>query len=132
MKKMATLIVGCAAGLAAVMMGSPNAAAEVKTETIVSGLNNPCGVAIQPETGHVFVSDSGAGKIIRIVNGKAEDVVTGSAKDVYGKGPMYDIGPLGMVFLDKNTLVVGDGGYKDGEEYVRVYTVTEAGKTALD
>ena len=108
------------------------ASAEVKTETIVSGLNNPCGVAIQPETGHVFVSDSGAGKIIRVDNGKAEDVIVGSGKDIYGKGPMYDIGPLGLAFIDKNTLVVGDGGYKDGEEYVRVFAVPEAGKPALD
>ena len=127
MKKLAAVALGCAAWL-----GAAVAFAEVKTETIVSGLNNPCGVAIQPETGHVFVSDSGAGKVIRIVNGKAEDVIVGSPKDIYGKGPMYDIGPLGLIFLDKNTLVVGDGGYKDGEEYVRVYTVPEAGKAALD
>ena len=25
-----------------------------KPETVVGGLNNPCGIAIQPETGHVF------------------------------------------------------------------------------
>src|SRR5262245_54704847 len=85
------------------------ASADVKTEPDVSGTNNPCGVATQPETGHVFVSDSGAGKVIRVVNGKAEDVIVGSPKDIYGKGPMYDIGPLGLAFIDKNTLVVGDG-----------------------
>ena len=126
MKKFAAFALGCVLSLAAV------ARAEVKTETIVGGLNNPCGVAIQPETGHVFVADSGNGKVIRIVNGKAEDVIAGSPKDIYGKGPMYDIGPLGLVFLDKTTLAVADGGYKDGEEYVRIYTVPEAGKAALD
>jgi DNA-binding beta-propeller fold protein YncE len=108
------------------------ASAEVKTETVVSGLNNPCGIAIQPETGHVSISDSGTGKVIRVVDGKAEDVITGSPKDIYGKGPMYDIGPLGLLFLDKNTLVVGDGGFKDGEEFVRVFTVPEPGKPALN
>jgi DNA-binding beta-propeller fold protein YncE len=127
MKKFAALVCGCVAWFAATI-----ATAEVKTETVVSGLNNPCGVAVQPGTGHVFVSDSGAGKVIRIVNGKAEDVIVGSAKDIYGKGPMYDIGPLGMVFLDKDTLAVGDGGYKDGEEYVRIFTVPAAGAKALD
>ena len=131
MKKFVALACGCLAFLS-LTVAANIASAEVKTETIVSGLNNPCGVAIQPETGHVFVSDSGAGKIIRIVNGKAEDVVVGSGKDIYGKGPMYDIGPLGLAFLDKNTLVVGDGGYKDGDEYVRVFTVPEAGKPAID
>jgi DNA-binding beta-propeller fold protein YncE len=108
------------------------AADEAKVEEVLGGLSNPCGVAVQPETGHVFVADSAAGRVIRVVNGKPEDVVTGFGKDVYGKGPMYDIGPLGLTFLDKNTLVVGDGGYKDGEEFVRIYTVPEAGKPALD
>lgn len=127
MKKFAAFAFGCFAWFAATI-----ATAEVKTETVISGLNNPCGVAIQPGTGHVFVSDSGAGKIIRVVNGKAEDVIVGSGKDIYGKGPMYDIGPLGIIFLDKDTLVVGDGGYKDGEEFVRVFTVPAAGSKPLD
>lgn len=129
MKRFAAITLACVACLA-VAVGS--ASAEVKTDTVLSGLNNPCGVAIQPGTGHVFVSDSGAGKVIRVVNGKAEDVIVGSAKDIYGKGPMYDIGPLGLAFLDKDTLAVGDGGYKDGEEYVRIYTVPAAGGKALD
>jgi DNA-binding beta-propeller fold protein YncE len=105
---------------------------EAKVETVLGGLSNPCGVAVQPETGHVFVADSAAGRIIRVVEGKAQDVVTGFPKDVYGKGPFYDIGPLGLVFLDKNTLAVGDGGFKDGFEYIRLYTVPEAGQPALD
>lgn len=108
------------------------AAQESKPEAVVGGLSNPCGVTVQPETGVVFVADSAAGRVIRIVDGKAQDVITGSPKDVYGKGPFYDIGPLGLVFLDKSTLVVGDGGYKDGFEFLRVFTVPEAGQAALD
>jgi DNA-binding beta-propeller fold protein YncE len=127
MKRFAAIALACVACFA---VGS--ASAEVKTETVLSGLNNPCGVAVQPGTGHVFVSDSGAGKIIRVVDGKAEDVIVGSAKDIYGKGPMYDIGPLGLAFIDKDTLVVGDGGYKDGEEYVRIFTVPAPGSKPLD
>jgi hypothetical protein len=105
---------------------------EAKVETVVGGLSNPCGVAVQPDTGHVFISDSAAGRIVRVIDGKLEDVVTGFPKDLFGKGPFYDIGPLGLIFLDKNTLAVGDGGFKDGFEYVRIYTVPEAGKPALD
>jgi len=127
MKKLLSLL---AIGLAVVAI-SP-ARGETKAETVLGGLSNPCGVAVQPETGHVFVSDSAAGKIIRVVDGKAEDVVTGFPKDVYGKGPFYDIGPLGLAFADKDTLVVGDGSFKDGEEYVRVFTVPAAGKPAID
>jgi DNA-binding beta-propeller fold protein YncE len=108
-------------------------AQDVKAEQVVGGLSNPCGLAIQPGTGHVFVADSANGRVCRVINGKLEDVITGSPKDVYGKGPFYDIGPLGLAFSsDGKTLIVGDGGYKDGEECIRVFAVPEAGKPALN
>ena len=127
---MKTLLSLLAAALVALAI-SP-ARGETKADTVVGALSNPSGVAVQPETGHVFVSDSAAGKIIRVVDGKAEDVVTGFKIDVYGKGPKYDIGPLGLAFWDKDTLVVGDGSFVDGEEYVRVFTVPAAGKPAIN
>ena len=99
-----------------------------KATVILEGLNNPCGVAIQPETGTVFVADSGNYQIVKVVDGKAEAAITDFPKDVYGKGPKVNIGPLGMVFLNKNTLVVGGGGQPDGEELLRVYTLPEDGK----
>jgi sugar lactone lactonase YvrE len=118
--------------LAAIALASTATAQDAKVETVATGLTNPCGIAIQPETGHIFVADSGAGRIVRIVEGKIEPVIEGSPKDIYGKGPMYDVGPMGLAFLDKETLVVGDGGYKDGEECLRVYTVPAAGSAPLD
>jgi DNA-binding beta-propeller fold protein YncE len=105
--------------------------ADHHVSTVVDGLDNPSGIAIQPETGHIFVSDSGASRVIRVVDGKAQDVITGFPVDVYGKGPMYNIGPLGLAFLDKNTLVVGGGGLLDGAEMLRVYKVPEAGQPAI-
>ena len=107
------------------------AQAEEKIETVLDGLKNPCGVAIQPETGQIFVSHSAAGKIVRVVDGKTEDVITGSSLDVYGDGPTYDIGPLGIAFVNSHRLAVADGGYKDGEEYVRIFEVPEPGTPAL-
>lgn len=101
-----------------------SAFAETKVTTVVEGLSNPCGIAIQPGTGVVFVADSAASRIVRIVDGKLEDVITDFPVDVYGKGPMFNIGPLGLVFMDKDTLVVGGGGLKDGEELLRVYNVS--------
>src|SRR5438105_2622164 len=108
-------------------------AQDAKVEQVVNSLSNPCGIAVQPGTGHLFLTDSANGRICRVNNGKLEDVITGSPKDVYGKGPFYDIGPLGLIFTsDGKSLIVGDGGYKDGEECVRVYPVPEAGKPALN
>src|SRR2546423_4787314 len=108
-------------------------AQNAKVEEVVNSLSNPCGVAVQPGTGQIYLTDSANGRVCRVNNGKLEDVITGSPKDVYGKGPFYDIGPLGLVFSsDGKSLIVGDGGYKDGEECVRVYTGPETGKPALN
>ena len=107
------------------------AQAEEKIEVVLEGLHNPSGLAVQPNTGHLFVSDSGAGKIVRIVDGKAEDVVTDFPTDVYGKGPKYNIGPLGLAFIDEKTLVVADGSQEDTMEVIRVYTVPDAGAEAI-
>ena len=54
---------------------------------------------------------------------EVHDEVVGFASETYGKGPVYEIGPLELAFADKNTLVVGDGGQDDGLEIVRIYSV---------
>ena len=104
--------------------------ADHHVETILDGLNNPSGVAVQPETGDVFVADSAAGKIVRVKEGKASDVIVEFPLGSYGKGPEYAIGPLGLLFLDKNTLVVGGGGAADGEELLSLFTIGDAGAEA--
>ena len=48
-------------------------------EVVLEGLNNPTSVAVQPGTGVVFIADSGAQRIIRVVDGLAEEVITGFA-----------------------------------------------------
>lgn len=99
-------------------------------------LDNPTGIVIQPETGHVFVAERRG--IVRFSPRPEGDAnaqpgrrgrvrtmeITGYPTDVYGKGPMYDIGPLGVVFQNPTTLIVGDGSRPDGQELVRVYNVS--------
>ena len=104
-----------------------DAAPGIKATRILEGLNNPCGVAIQPETGTVFIADSGNYQVVKLVDGKAEAAITDFPKDVYGKGPKVNIGPLGLLFLSKNVLVVGGGGQPDGQELLRVYELPEDG-----
>ena len=104
---------------------------EFKSEVIVAGLNNPCGVAIQPGTNHLFVSDSGNNRVVRILDGKAISVITGFPSQTFGRNPEFKIGPLGMLFLDKDTLVVGGGGNPDGEDLVRVYKVPAVGEPSI-
>lgn len=103
----------------------------VTVETVLSGLDNPSGIAVQPETGHLFVSDSAGLRIVKLdpaKPGESTDVITGFPESTYGKGPVYKVGPLGLAFLDKETLVVGGGGLADGEELLRVYKLPEDGK----
>ncbi len=101
-------------------------AQQVKAHPVVTDLDNPCGVAVHPQTGHVFISSHPA--VYRLVPGKPGKVyleVIGFPTDIYGKGPKYEIGPLGLGFLDPAHLVVGDGSRPDGEELVRIYAIPE-------
>ncbi|MCA9044760.1 MAG: hypothetical protein KDA69_10600 [Planctomycetaceae bacterium] len=108
--------------------------------TIVRNLDNPSGIAIQPETGHIFVSEHRG--VLRL-SPQTEEGKKGLARafevnryptDIYGKGPMYDVGPLGVAFLDGEHIIVADGSRKDAEELVRVYKVgtTSAEKPAKE
>jgi DNA-binding beta-propeller fold protein YncE len=98
--------------------------ATMKPELVVDGLLNPAGVAIQPGTGHVFVTMKGRiGRIVPGPQAACTDEVVGFTVDTYGKGPIYELGPLGAAFLDAGTLVVGGGELPDGMELVHIYSV---------
>ncbi|MCE9605606.1 MAG: hypothetical protein K8U03_11995 [Planctomycetia bacterium] len=120
-----------AASLAVPSVGSVQAEDKVKVTEVLLGLLNPSGLAAQPGTTHLLVSDSGAGRILcfHTNGGEYEKVITKFGKDVYGKGPMYDIGPLGLAFMGKNQLVVGGGEEVDGKEVMHIYTLPPHGES---
>jgi hypothetical protein len=98
-------------------------------EEEVNNLYNPCGLAIQPGTGDVFIADSGHRRVLRYdpTRKKKEPIseeIIDFPKDIFGKGPRFSIGPLGLAFLNKNILVVADGSNIDGEELLRFYDVS--------
>jgi hypothetical protein len=104
-----------------------------RPERVYYNLLNPAGLAIQPGTDYVFISSRFG--IYRYdpnykqpTEHKAGLEIDGYPKqvDVFGTGPKYEIGPLGLAFLDRNHLVVGDGSRKKGEELVRVYKLPAA------
>lgn len=93
-----------------------------------SGLDNPTGVAIHPKSGDVIVAERRG--IVRFLAKKPAEgkkrrnmEVNRFPTDQYGKGPIYDIGPLGIAFTDDEHLVVGDGSQKDTDEVIRVYEI---------
>src|SRR5262245_58343040 len=113
-----------------VALSSSVRAEDLKPVEVLTGLLNPCGLAAQPGTDHIMVSDSGAGRIFGfdIEDWHADKVINKFDKDIYGKGPMYDIGPLGLCFVGKR-LVVGGGDKKDGEEVAYFFDLPPHGKT---
>lgn len=101
-------------------------AAGPQAVTLVTNLENPCGIAVHAKTGHVFVA-SKYGVYRYDPKGHAVTLeISGYPVDIYGKGPMYDIGPLGLDILGEDTLVVGDGSRPDGEEVLRTYKIADA------
>jgi len=132
-KRVCSTLVAIPILLSLICTGNRQASAQdAIPEVVTKGLNNPSGVAIQPETGHVFVADSGAGRIVRVIDGKAEAVITDFPTEGYGTNPTYKIGPLGLLFLDKETLVVGGGGLPDGDDLLRVFKVPGVGEGSID
>jgi DNA-binding beta-propeller fold protein YncE len=98
-----------------------------RPEMVYFNLLNPFGIAIQPDTHYVFVSSRFG--IYRYEpdyahpdgQPKAGLEIDDYKFDTFGTGPKYEIGPLGLAFLDRDHLVVGDGSRKKGEELVRIY-----------
>lgn len=101
----------------------------VTAKPLVTNLLSPCGLAIHEGTGHVFIANRhGVYRYLPNESDRSKRIVIEihtPKNDVYGKGPMYDIGPLGLGFLDADHLIVGDGSRPDSEELVRVYKIGE-------
>ncbi|MEL7497029.1 MAG: hypothetical protein AAFN77_05425 [Planctomycetota bacterium] len=93
---------------------------------VVDGLNNPTSVAIHPATGDVFVAESGSQRVVRIVDRKPQPVIVDFGKDAFGKDPIYTIGPLSLLFLNDDVLVVGGGGHPDGEDLIYGFNLPKA------
>lgn len=82
-----------------------------ENKVLASDLRAPRGVTLQPDTQHVFLIESGRGRIVRIVDGQTREVVVGL--------PMEEASPkatpVGLLFLDPQTLLVACAG-TDSEE----------------
>lgn len=99
--------------------------AELPKKQVVQHLDNPSGVTVHPGTGHVFItSRQGVFRYVPATN-KIYLEVDGFPTDEYGKGPKYNIGPLGCTLWGTDKLIVPDGSQKDGEELVRIYKIAD-------
>ncbi|HEY2146799.1 MAG TPA: hypothetical protein VGH32_02610, partial [Pirellulales bacterium] len=90
-------------------------------------------MTFRPGTNELLVSESGAGRIVRLPAdkpGKPTPVVTGfpvrPAPAPFG----FNVGPLGITFLDRLTFAVGTGGDKKGRDVVAIFSLS-AGEQPL-
>ncbi len=119
--------------LSALPFGSELAAqSELQVETILEGLNQPCGVAVQPATGNVYGSESGGQKILRIINGEPQDVVVNFSIATSTSEYPFRLSPLGMAFLNEQSLAVGTGEDQTGAETLRLFRLPEAESVAIN
>ncbi len=106
------------------------------SQIVMDGLDNPCGMAIQPKTNHVFIAEGGSGRVGKLhdVPGeyRLDDVIVGFPQEDFREQSDFQIGPLGLAFLDRSTLLVGGGGQGDGEDILSVYRVPHTGKISAD
>lgn len=123
--------------LSPLLAGQPTCADEAappKVETVVDGLDHPMALAIQPGTGMVFISESGAGRISRLTPDSAVEAVGGFPTAMVGSGNQaLTLGPLGIAFADRNLLAVGITANAAESSPVRVYELPASGdKIAAD
>jgi hypothetical protein len=101
--------------------------------TLVDDLDNPVSIAVRPGTQpsgplELFISESGAGRVIRTVADdptKQVPVVTGFPLGQWGESSEYAVGPLGLAFLSLHRLAVGTGGLGAGADVIRIYNLPE-------
>jgi hypothetical protein len=107
---------------------------DLAVETLLSGLQNPAGVAIRPDASadnyEIFVSDTKAGRIVRVQSTKSEsseDAIIGFASKPDVDEPFQSPGPHGLLFLDRLRLVV-TGRHSNGRGFVRLYELPDEDK----
>ncbi|MCE9555858.1 MAG: hypothetical protein K8T91_21120 [Planctomycetes bacterium] len=108
--------------------------AAAKVSTVVAGLDNPVGMAVQPGSGAVFVAESGAGRIVRLNSSEAVEVIGGlPTAEVGSGGQTLKLGPLGLAFADRSLLAVGATAETADKTPIRVYDIsTSADKLTAD
>jgi DNA-binding beta-propeller fold protein YncE len=116
------------------LVARPAVAADVRVDTVLSDLHQPCGVVVRPggtaDRYEVFIAESGAGRVLRWSSAapkEASDVVTGFTSQ--GAVDLdHQRGPLALAFLDPGLLVVGATGDGDGR-ILRAYELPEDDKS---
>jgi hypothetical protein len=108
---------------------------KVTVAVLATKLDHPSAVTVQPGSGDVLVSNTGAGEVVRFAGGKADaqsTAITGFAHSTSepNDNPIAGVGPLGLAFVDPNVLAVGTGEAKNGDQTIRIFELPKASTDA--
>lgn len=116
-------------GLVGRAMADEDETPPIKVTTVLSDLDRPTSLAIQPGTGAVFFSEAGAGRIVRITPAGKDVVISGFSHDKEAKDASADIGKLALAFVSRNLLAVAGSDPPDKPQFVRFYEIPAPGKS---
>jgi len=103
--------------------------ADGPTATVVaSGLNTPWGITTYNNL--IYVSESGAGQVVSLSSVSPDKppivIVSGfPTRPFHGK---YQLGPLGLAFLDKDNFLIAGADAGPGADVIRVFALPPADK----
>ena len=102
-----------------------------KPDVLVNDLKNPWGVAVQPTTDMVFVSDTGRGRVLSLEFRSVDEIVVDFPLSEFELDDSIVLGPLGLIFRGRDTLIVGTGGSADGDDNLSIFDVRRKKKDPL-
>lgn len=116
--------------LGSMALASSSVARGNGVDVVCNNFDNPCGIAVHPKNGHLFVSAHKS--VFRVVlDGSAAHKsieIDGFESEEFGGETRIAISALGLAFLNDCILAVGGGGQADGSELVYFYQVSDEPK----
>ena len=126
------LLVGISLGNATRGEAAEEIGSVLKTETVLTGLNNPWGIALRsvrssPGTFEIFIAESGAGRVLRLWTKQGQEPATlidgYPTASLHADSP-WEVGPIGLDWVTPSKLAVTTA----SEKQVRVYSVPPQSK----
>ncbi|MCA9236282.1 MAG: hypothetical protein KDA44_12485 [Planctomycetales bacterium] len=111
-----------------------DATEDFAVEPLIGNLAGPCGLVLRPgspdgEPPELFFSEAAAGRVMRLQLG--DELAAMAAVEGFPTRPCdalggAHVGPLGLAFLTRTKLAVGEAGLGPGADLVRVYVIDAA------
>lgn len=109
----------------------PPAARGAEPKVLLSDLADPCGIAVDPSSDSIYVSEHAAGRVVRVVGEEAEPVIVDFPLQSPRRGPLFGTGPLGLAMIGDNGLLVGRGGDAEAGATISLFRLPGPGESPV-